>query len=116
MVNTTATTEALLYQINQNLIALSQFFWYKGKYTFVKEVIPANQQKKETVLGVDAKKLIFNADQDIKVSLNDFRNPDMELDQVDFPFILDLQPMLLVNRVFITTGANDTMVRIISFG
>jgi len=105
-----------VHEINQNLVIFINLFRYEGKYDSYEEDILPNTQKHRVLFGFPARKIIIRANQQIKISLNSGRLPDIRIDIDENPFILELIPGLLVDRVYITTGDDNTNVRILIFG
>lgn len=103
-------------EINTNLAIFINLFRYSGQYETYEDDISPNIQKHRVLFSFPARKLIIRANQQIKVSLNDKRLPDITINDDEYPFELNLVPGMLVDRVYITTGDDNTNVRIIIFG
>lgn len=105
-----------VHEINQNLAIFIDLFRYRGVYDSYEIDISANNQKSKVLFSFPARKIIIRAHQPIKICLNDKRQPDITIQNDEFPFTLKLSPGMLVDRLFITTGDNNTHVRILIFG
>jgi hypothetical protein len=105
-----------VHEINQNLALFINLFRYDGKYESYYVDIPANTQKARVQFSFPVRKIIIRANQQIKISLNDKRLPDIRIDDDEYPFELELIPGMLLDRVYITTGDDNTNVRILIFG
>ena len=105
-----------VHEINTNLTLFINMFRYSGEYESYDVNIPPNTQKGRVLFSFPARKITIRASQQIKISLNDKRTPDITVLDDEYPFELKLFPGMLVDRVYITTGDDNTNVRILIFG
>lgn len=110
-----------LAQINRNLSILVDTFRWDGKYDSMDIGVAANTERRGYPFDGNFKFrpriLIINANQPITVQLNDEGNAPIFLGVTDMPLNLSpLSPAMDIKRVFVTTGQNDTQLKILAFG
>lgn len=110
-----------LQQINLNLSILVDTLRWDGKYESIDINIDANTERRGYPFGGDFKFrpriLIISANQPIIVQLNSTENAPIPLGVLDMPLNLsNIYPMMDIKRVFVTTGQNDTRLKILAFG
>lgn len=110
-----------LQQINFNLSVLVDTFRWDGKYESIDISVAANTERRgypfDGYFKFRPRILIVNANQPITVQLNDKGNAPIPLGILDMPLNLsNIYPAMDVRRVFVTTGQNDTQLKILAFG
>ena len=110
-----------LEQINRNLSILVDTFRWDGKYDSTDISITANTERRGYPFDGNFKFrpriLIINANQPISVQLNDEGNVPIFLGVTEMPLNLsNISPAMDIKRVFVTTGQNDTQLKILAFG
>lgn len=110
-----------LQQINLNLSVLVDTLRWDGKYESIDVSVVANTERRGYPFDGDFKFrpriLIISANQPITVQLNDEGNAPISLGVLEMPLNLStLYPAMDIRRVFVTTGQNDTRLKILAFG
>ena len=110
-----------LQQINLNLSILVDTLRWDGKYDTIDIPVDANTERRGYPFDGDFKfrprVLVISANQPIVVQLNDTGNAPISLGVLDMPFNLsNIYPAMDIKRVFVTTGQNDTQLKILAFG
>lgn len=111
----------LLQQIMQQLVRIGDLI--EGDrapihgYRFDKITILANQTNFEINVVPAARIMTVLADQPITVRLYDRNSDAIEIRGIDYPLMPPLLPAsAAIGKLYITTGAASTIVRILSFG
>jgi len=118
------TIESLYNQLNQinlNLALLVDTLRWDGKYESIDENIDANTERGSYPFGGEFKFrpriLIISANQPIVVQLNSTENPPISLGVLEMPLNLSITyPAMDIRKVFVTTGQNETRLKILAFG
>ena len=110
-----------LDQINLNLSILIDTLRWDGKYESIDISITGNTERNGYPFGGNFKFrpriLIISANQPIIVQLNSTENAPIPLGVLDMPLTLsNIYPKLDIKRIFVTTGQNDTQLKILAFG
>jgi hypothetical protein len=110
-----------LQQINLNLSILVDTLRWDGKYESININIVANTERRGYPFDGNFKfrprALIVSANQPIIIQLNDEGNSPISLGVLDMPLNLpNIYPAMDIKRVFVTTGQNDTQLKILAFG
>jgi hypothetical protein len=88
-----------------------------GGYRSVKTDIPAREQSYPMPLGLHATQVNIRADQAITLKLNSTQGDDIFIEVSEFPLsISDLSINESIHTLFITTGDNQTRVKVLAFG
>jgi len=118
------TIESLYNQLNQinlNLSILVDTLRWDGKYESIDLNITGNTERTSYPFGGSFKFrpriLIISANQPITIQLNSTENAPIPLNVLDMPLTLsNIYPRLDIKRIFVTTGQNDTQLKILAFG
>jgi hypothetical protein len=102
------------------LVLVDTLRW-DGKYESIDVGIDANTERRGYPFGGDFKfrprVLIISANQPITVQLNEEGNSPIFLGVTDMPLNLStILPAMDVRRVFVTTGQDETRLKILAFG
>jgi len=90
---------------------------WTGIYKSVEKTIDADEKDYEILLRFPARMVNIRTDQDITLKLNDWGNDEITLESAESPLdISGLKPRMRINSIYITTGANDTEIKIMAFG
>jgi hypothetical protein len=110
-----------LRQINLNLSILVDTLRWDGKYETIDINVDANTERCGYPFGGSFKFrpriLIISANQPVVVQLNDEGNAPIPLGILEMPLNLtNIYPSMDIKRVFVSTGQNNTHLKILAFG
>lgn len=90
---------------------------WKGEYRSIEKTVNANKSNVELRLLIPARMINLRMDQDITIRLNSKANDEITLESAESPMdISGLKPKMLIDKIYVTTGANDTEIKIMAFG
>jgi len=90
---------------------------WTGFYQSVEMPISASTTDRLIRLRQPARIVNIRTDQDITLKLNAKGNDEITLESAESPLdISGLKPKMRINSIYVTTGANDTEIKIIAFG
>jgi hypothetical protein len=114
---TIGTLAKLLDQINVNLSILIDTERWVGKYNAITDQIDANTSVSEYKFNFPPRYIKINADQPIKVQINDIGNPVIDISAAEYPYVIsDIKPGLAIRSLFVTTGSLLTNITILGMG
>jgi len=89
----------------------------QGGYRSINLTIPARERKYEVRFGLYASQIHIRSDQGLTINLNSESNEDIFVEIAEFPFSLsELNGGERIQTVYLTTGANETNVKILAIG
>ena len=88
-----------------------------GGYRSISLTIPVHEKGYAITIGLHASQIILRSDQALTVTLNSSSADNIFIAANEFPFgISGLKLNESINTVFVTTGGNDTNIKILAFG
>ena len=88
-----------------------------GGYRSISLTIPAHEKGYGITLGLHATQIIIRSDQGLTITLNSPSADNIFIAANEFPFgVSDLKLNESINNVYVTTGDNDTNIKILAFG
>ena len=88
-----------------------------GGYRSLSITLPAREKKYMVRLGIVAHQMHIRSDQGLTVNLNTEGGDDIFIDASEFPFsVSELPRNQGIHTVYLTTGTNETTIKILAFG
>lgn len=88
-----------------------------GGYRSLALTVPAHEKGYSITLGLHASQMIIRSDQGITITLNSSSADNIFIAANEFPFgISGLKLNESINTLYVTTGDNDTNIKILAFG
>lgn len=107
----------ILYQLQRIATVIEEDRAPSLGYRFDKITVPASQTDWEINLTPPARMLTILADNPVSVRLYERSADAIEIRGIDYPLMPPLLPAsMAIRKIFVTTGVNETDVRILLFG
>lgn len=103
-------------KLNQILELLNDQTWVGTTYEFHNLDVPANKQNEEFILHPPSRSFVLESSKEIKVKLHDRANSEIIVRGIDSPLVrTNIPKSQAVKYIYVTTGADASNIRIISF-